>query len=82
MLDRMQYSAYLEGLGSSPPESDVVEIPLLLPGWQMDVLEKAAHERGLTAAGMVRQLLRSFILEKQKERGIRCESAGYAESVW
>jgi hypothetical protein len=42
-------------------ESEVVEMPLLLSGLQMSVLEQAAHTRGLTAAGMVRQLLREFI---------------------
>ena len=42
-------------------ESDVVEMPLLLSGVQMSALEQAAHTRGLTAAGMVRQLLREFI---------------------
>jgi hypothetical protein len=45
-------------------EEEVVEIPLLLPGWQMSALETAAHRRGLTAAEMVRHLLRDFILEQ------------------
>jgi hypothetical protein len=43
-------------------EEDVVEIPLLLPGWQASVLEKVAHQRGLTAAVMVRHLLRDFLV--------------------
>ncbi len=42
-------------------ESDVVEMPLLLSGIQMSALEQVAHNRGLTAAGMVRQLLREFM---------------------
>ena len=42
-------------------ESDVVEMPLLLSGLQMSALEQAAHNRGMTAAGMVRQLLREFM---------------------
>lgn len=42
-------------------EQDVVEIPLLLPGWQATALETAAHDRGLTAGEMVRHLLGSFI---------------------
>ena len=47
-----------------PPlnEEDVVEIPLLLPGWQASVLETVAHQRGLTAAVMVRHLLRDFLV--------------------
>jgi hypothetical protein len=41
--------------------SDVVEVPLLLSGWQMSALERAAYSRGLTAAEMVRQVLREFL---------------------
>jgi hypothetical protein len=40
---------------------DVVEIPLLLQGWQMTALETAAHSRGLTAGEMVRDVLRDFL---------------------
>lgn len=39
---------------------EVIEIPLLLAGWQASALERAAHGRGLTAAEMVRSLLRDF----------------------
>ncbi len=45
------------------PESDVIEVPLLLPGWQMSALEHAAHNRGLTAGEMVRHLLRDFFID-------------------
>lgn len=45
-------------------EADVVEMPLLLEGWQMSALEKAAYVRGVTAAEMVRQLLRQFITDQ------------------
>jgi hypothetical protein len=41
-------------------EGEVVEIPLLLPGWQADALESAARQQGLTAAQMVRRLIRDF----------------------
>lgn len=40
---------------------DVVEIPLLLQGWQITALETAAHNRGQTAGAMVRDLLRDFL---------------------
>jgi hypothetical protein len=40
---------------------DVVEIPLLLPGWQANALEQAAHESGLTTAEMVRRLLGQYL---------------------
>lgn len=46
--------------------SDVVEVPLLLSGWQMSALERAAYVRGVTAAEMVRQLLSNFIAEQPR----------------
>lgn len=42
-------------------EGDVVELSVLLPGWQASKLETVAHQRGLTAAAMVRYLLRDFL---------------------
>jgi hypothetical protein len=50
-----------EELSVNSPAPDVVEIPLLLPGWQVSALETAAHSRGQTAGQMVRDLLRDFI---------------------
>jgi hypothetical protein len=40
---------------------EVVEIPILLAGWQVWALEHEAHQRGLTAGEMVRHVLRDFI---------------------
>lgn len=40
---------------------EVVEVPLLLPGWQISALEREAHHRGLTAGEMLRHLLSDFI---------------------
>jgi len=45
-------------------EDEVVEVSLLLPGWQVTALESAAHERGLTAGEMVRSLVRDFIADQ------------------
>jgi hypothetical protein len=42
-------------------EGEVVELPLLLPRWQALILETLAHQRGMTAAAMVRHLLRDFL---------------------
>ena len=54
-------------------EDDVVELPLLLPGWQVSKLETVAHQRGMTAAEMVRHLLRDFLspgaVQRQRELG-------------
>lgn len=44
---------------------DVIEIPLLLPVWQILALEQVAHARGLTAGEMVRQLLGNFCQNTQ-----------------
>ena len=45
-------------------EEDVVEIPLLLPNWQAEALENAAHQQGLTAGEMIRHLLQEFLDRK------------------
>jgi hypothetical protein len=42
-------------------EEEVVEISILLPGWQASFLETLAHQHGLTAGAMVRHLLRDFL---------------------
>lgn len=51
-----------------PQESDVVELPLLLPGWQVSKLETVAHQRGITAATMVRHLLCDFLTVTPSQR--------------
>ena len=61
MNDRTANRLCSEDSYRGPPDGDVVEVPLLLPGWQVSVLETAAHDRGLTAGQMVRSLLRDFI---------------------
>jgi hypothetical protein len=38
-------------------DDDMVEVALCLPGWQAQCLESAAHQRGLTAAQLMRRLL-------------------------
>ena len=40
---------------------EVVEIPLLLPNWQAEALESVAHQQGLTAGEMIRQLLLDYL---------------------
>src|SRR5262249_55905248 len=55
------------GLG----DGEVVEIPLLLSGWQAAALEKAAHHRGLTTAELVRSLLNDFFSAQARGEGLR-----------
>ncbi len=40
---------------------DVVEFPLLLPGWEVAALEEVARERGQTTAQVIRQLIRGYL---------------------
>jgi hypothetical protein len=49
-------------------ERDVVEVPLLLPGWQVDALAAAAHDRGQTAGEMLRGVLQDFITGLEERR--------------
>ncbi len=80
MMDRLLYDAFRDELTPATLDSGIVEIPLLLPAWQAEVLEDAAHDRGLTAAEMVRQLLRSFIAERLRAGNNR-PSAGRTNVV-
>jgi len=41
----------------TPLDNEVVEVALLLPRWQAEALEEAAHVRGLTAGHMLRKLI-------------------------
>jgi hypothetical protein len=81
MMDRRRYQPFLNESGRLSLEGDIVEIPLLMPSWQVDVLENAAHDRGLTAAEMVRQLLRSFIMDMQNQVAGTRGAAGKAETA-
>lgn len=42
---------------------DVVEMSLLLPGWQLAALETMARSQGQSAGQMLRGLVRKFLLE-------------------
>jgi hypothetical protein len=61
MIQRLSSIGAGDGVLLQHPGEDVVEIPLLLQGWQMTALETAAHRRGQTAGEMVRDLLRDFL---------------------
>ena len=54
-------------------DRDIVEVPLLLPTWQVAALATAAHDRGLTTGEMLRNLLRDFIngLEERQSAPLR-----------
>jgi hypothetical protein len=46
-----------------PLRDDVVEVPLLLPGWQFAALEKAARRQDKTTAETIRRLVRDYLLQ-------------------
>jgi len=48
------------GLGLT--DRDVVEIPLLLPSWQVAALADVAQDRGQTTGEMLRHVLQDFIM--------------------
>jgi hypothetical protein len=66
--DDPSWEGFRTDLPPDLPTGDVVEVPLLLEGWQMSALERAAHTRGLTAGEMVRTLLRDFISDRAPAR--------------
>jgi hypothetical protein len=47
---------------SPRPDEDFVEVMLLLPVWQVAALETAARSRGLTTGGMLRRLIRDYLM--------------------
>ena len=61
MMDTFDPAPGVEKTCIPSSEADVVELPILLPGWQVMRLETVAHQRGMTAAAMVRNLLRDFL---------------------
>ena len=44
-------------------DDDVMELSLLLPGWQLSALEKTARRQGQTTGQVVRRLVQKFLLE-------------------
>jgi hypothetical protein len=61
-------NSYKGELGLALADRDVVEVPLLLPSWQMDALATAAQDRGLTAGEMLRHLLQDFITNLEERQ--------------
>jgi hypothetical protein len=50
-------------LDLSPLSEEVVEVSLLLPGWQFAALQKAARRQDQTTGETMRQLVRDFLME-------------------
>jgi len=54
-----------------PLTQEVIELPLLLPHWEVTALERAAHEFGLTPAQMIRHLIQDFLRRSAAPRPYR-----------
>jgi hypothetical protein len=52
------------------PAPEVVELALLLPRWQIEALEEAARDRGVTVGTMIRRFL-GDLLRRQDTPGTR-----------
>jgi hypothetical protein len=73
MSERHRAGTGLIEPGAASCDNEVIEVPLLLPGWQVSVLATAAHDHGLTAGEMVRSLLRDFIMRWQRSHPDRSD---------
>jgi len=62
-------------------DGGLVELDLLLPAWQAEVLETAAQQQGLTTGQMLRQLVRDFCMQRELEAP--CQLDGFdADETW
>lgn len=52
-----------------PGDFDVIELPILLPEWQVNALEVAARERGMTIGQLLRRLFSDLFAEKRPLNG-------------
>ena len=51
----------------TPLDHEVVELALLLPRWQAEALERAAHARGLTAGQLLRKVIGATLKDNAAE---------------
>ncbi|MCC6421004.1 MAG: hypothetical protein IT429_22435 [Gemmataceae bacterium] len=58
-----------------PFDDEIAELSVFLPGWQVTGLERAAHQRGLTVAQMLRRLVNDFLTRGQRGQGCVAETA-------
>jgi hypothetical protein len=49
----------------SPMAEDVIELPLLIPEWQLECLEDAAHEKNMTVGQYVRRLFTDMFADQR-----------------
>ena len=55
-------------MSASPVADDVIELPLLIPEWQLDALEDAAREKNMTVGQYVRRLFSDLFRESRPSK--------------
>ena len=65
-LGYLPANSSLEPKESSTLDAEIVEIPLLLPRWQILALESVAEQRGLTTGQMLRRMIGETISNTPK----------------
>ncbi|MFL5328809.1 MAG: hypothetical protein ACJ8C4_07820 [Gemmataceae bacterium] len=63
------------GFRAANTSPEMVELSLILPHWQVEALETAAHAKGLTVAQMLRRVLGGFCNELQNLSGPNAASS-------
>ena len=52
-------------MAPSPIADDVIELPLLIPEWQLEALEDAAREKNMTVGQYVRRLFSDLFADQR-----------------
>ena len=53
----------IESMNPGPFGGDMLELPLLLPGWQAEALEQMAHAEGVTVGQLLRRLVQQALTQ-------------------
>jgi hypothetical protein len=58
MTERPRFDSPFQPVGT---DSEVVEVPLLLPRWQVAALEEIARRNGLTTGQLIRRVIADLV---------------------
>lgn len=64
LAERIPYSRPFPTAGS---DSEVVEMPLLLPRWQVVALEATARQNGLTTGQLIRRVINDIVSDTDSD---------------
>jgi len=64
LMDRLPPESPNEALASQfPADGEVLEISLLVPGWQLPVLDELARRQGQNVGQMLRRVISALVTE-------------------